>query len=76
MSLNAPDEETYAKICPSKYGKEAYRYVKEFIKEAKKYIPEVVATAVTYPGVDIPKTEKVAKGLGAKFRVRIFGEIG
>lgn len=46
VSLNAPDAATYARLCPSKYGEAAYPAVKEFIREAKKYISDVQATVV------------------------------
>lgn len=70
VSLNAADESTYQEICPSPYGAAGYRAVKDFIRAARDLIPEVTATAVTYPGVDIEACRKVAKGLGVPFRSR------
>lgn len=71
VSLNAPDAATYASICNSKHGEKAYEGVKNFIREAKKYIPEVVATAVNLPEVDIEACRKVAEEeLGVTFRER------
>jgi TatD DNase family protein len=76
ISLNAPDEETYAKICPSPYGKEAWKHVCEFVRECKKYISEVVITAVSLPSISSEDMEKLAESLGVKFRMREFNEIG
>ncbi len=77
VSLNAPDEETYSRYCISRYGKEAYRAVKDFIREAKRYIPEVTATVVALPGLDIEACRKVAEEeLGVRFRVREYNVVG
>ena len=77
VSINAPDEETYEKLCPSKYGRSAYKYVKDFIAQSKKFIPDVKATAVSHPLVDIEKTRIVVeKELGVPFKVRDYGELG
>lgn len=77
ISLNAPDAKTYAKVCPSKFGEAAYPAVKEFIKEAKKYIPEVTASAVGLPNMDIDSIRNIAeKELGVKFRLRPYDEVG
>jgi TatD DNase family protein len=76
VSLNAPDAETYARICPSRYGAAAYDAVKEFIREATKYIPDVTATVVTVPGVDVEACRKITDSLGAKLRVREYNVVG
>jgi len=77
VSLNAPDEETYEKYCKSRFGKDAYNGIKEFIVKAKACIPEVIATAVALPGLDMEACRSVAeKELGVKFRVREYNEVG
>ncbi len=77
VSLNAPDAETYAKICPSRFKEKAYPYVKEFIKEAKKYIPDVTASVVGVPGLDIEKCKKIVEDeLGVRFRLREYNQVG
>ncbi len=77
VSLNAPDEDTYSKNCISKYGKKAYAAVKDFISEAKKYIPDVTATVVALPEIDIEACRRVAEDeLKVKFRVREYNNIG
>ncbi len=74
VSLNAPDAETYDKLCKSLYGKAAFSAVLDFIKEAKKYIPEVEASIVDLPSVDKEKARALATELGVKFRVRPYYE--
>jgi TatD DNase family protein len=76
ISLNAQDAPTYARVCPSKYGEKAYFAVVDFIKEAKNYIPDVTASVVTIPGVDVEKCREIVEGLGVKFRPRIYGRVG
>ncbi len=77
VSLNAPDPKTYARICPSKFGESAYPAVKEFIKEAKNYIPEVVASVVGLPNLDIAACRKIVEDeLGVSFRLRPYDEVG
>ena len=77
VSLNAPDAKTYAKLCPSKYGEEAYGHVKEFIKEAKQHIPDVTASVVGVPNLDVEDCRKLAEDeLGVQFRLRPYDEVG
>ncbi len=77
VSLNAPDAKTYAKVCPSKFGEQAFPAVKEFILEAKKHIPTVVASAVGLPNMDIAAIKKIAEeDLGVPFRLRPYDEVG
>jgi TatD DNase family protein len=76
VSLNAPDAATYCKLCNSPFGEDGYAGVCEFLSSATAYIPEVTATAVTIPGVDIEACRRVAEALGVNFRVREFAEVG
>jgi len=55
-----------------KGGKRQYPIAKQEVKEGF----EVVATAVDYDGVDMEKTEELAKSLGAKFRGRVYEVVG
>ncbi|WPM31262.1 YchF/TatD family DNA exonuclease [Hydrogenobacter sp. T-2] len=75
VSLNAQDKETYNKVCRPAQG-DAFEKVVEFIKEAVKEGFEVVATAVDYEGVDMKKTEELARSFGARFRGRIYESVG
>jgi TatD family-associated radical SAM protein len=70
VSLNASSSEKYQQLCDSEFGDQAYPAVLEFIRQAQDYIPEVVASVVAQPEVDIEKCEEVAHELGVKLRVR------
>jgi TatD DNase family protein len=76
VSLNAQNSELYEKLTQPKFGAVTYDAVKEFIREAKKYIPDVTATVVSAPDVDIEACRKIAEALGAKFRVRDYDAVG
>ena len=75
ISLDAQDEETYNRICNPAY-KNAFPEILDFIKEARKYIPEVNVTVVTAEGVDIEKCGKIAADLGVGFRIRKLDVVG
>jgi TatD DNase family protein len=75
ISLDAHDEETYNKICRPSFT-DAFQGVISFIKEARKYIPEVRVTVVTVKDVDIEKARKLAEDLGVEFRVRKLDVVG
>jgi TatD DNase family protein len=74
VSLNASDAATYQRLCATPYGEEGFRAVCEFIAEACKHIPQVIASAVTVPGVNIAACRALAVSLGAEFRVREYQE--
>ncbi|HET6421510.1 MAG TPA: TatD family hydrolase, partial [Geobacteraceae bacterium] len=76
VSLNAADADTYDRLCRSPFGSRGFQGVCAFLQEAKKYIPEVVASAVTVPGLDIEAVRRLAQSLGVEFRVRIYAEVG
>jgi TatD DNase family protein len=76
VSLNAQNAEVYEKLSQPQFGAPTYEAVKEFIREAKRYIPEVTATVVSAPGVDVEACRKIVEELGAKFRVREYNVVG
>ena len=76
VSLNAPDAETYARICPSRHGAAAYDAVKAFIRSAVRCLPEVAASAVALPGMSEVECRRVAESLGARFRWRPYDRLG
>jgi len=76
ISLNAADANKYQQLCQSDFGIGGYQAVKDFLQQAPEFIPDVTATAVTYPGVDITACEQVAKELGVEFRAREYQEVG
>ncbi|RJQ50451.1 MAG: YchF/TatD family DNA exonuclease [Nitrospiraceae bacterium] len=75
ISLDAEDAKKYEKICkPAVKG--AFEGVISFIKEAVKVIPEVKATIVKIPGVNVEKCRKIADDLGVELRIREFDMVG
>jgi TatD DNase family protein len=76
VSLNAPDAATYRQLCNTPFGESGFTGVCDFIHSATQHIPQVVATAVTIPGVDIVACRNLAERLGAEFRVREYTEVG
>lgn len=76
ISLNAADAATYGRLCNTPFGEAGWQGVCDFLREAPRYIPDVTATAVTVPGVDIEACRRVAEGLGVQFRVREYAEVG
>ena len=76
VSLNASDAETYQKLCNSPYGPAGFQAVCDFLSEATRHIPEVTASAVTVPGLDVEKVRELALRLGVQFREREYAEVG
>lgn len=75
VSLNAPDAETYERLCrPGVEG--AYEAVLTFLRRAAETPLDVTATAVALPGLDLEACGRVADGLGVKFRIREYNEVG
>jgi TatD DNase family protein len=76
VSLNAADAEAYARLSNSPFGGKAWDGIRDFLKEAKKHIPRVVASAVTIPGINIDTVRQLADELGVEFREREYAEVG
>lgn len=76
VSLNAPDAETYACHCPSRYGARAYPAVQAFIRSCVGIIPDLAASAVALPGLSEEACRKVSESLGARFRWRPYDRLG
>jgi TatD DNase family protein len=76
VSLNAADPETYEKLCATPFGTAGFASVCDFLTEAKKYIPTVVASAVTVPGLDVEAVRRLAESLGVDFREREYADVG
>lgn len=75
ISLDAHDEVTYERICRPAF-KNSFSGVLDFIKEAKKYIPDIQITVVEMEDVDIEKCREIADSLGVKLRVRKLDIVG
>jgi TatD DNase family protein len=76
VSLNAADAATYARICPSRFGEEAYEAVREFMRSAVRCLPDVAASAVALPGLSEAGCRAAAEALGARFRWRPYDRLG
>ena len=81
ISLNTDNADEYERLCqPSFDGKpydgNAYASLISFIKKAKEFIPDVMVSVVSVPGVDIESCRKIAEELGVRFRVREYNNVG
>ena len=76
VSLNAADPQTYARLCNTPFGADGFLGVCEFLREAKRYVPQVVASAVALPGLDLEPVRALARELGVEFREREYAEVG
>jgi TatD DNase family protein len=75
VSLNAPDAETYQRLCrPGVEG--AYPALLEFVRRARERVSEVVVSVVTVPGLDVAACRRVAEELGVPLRIRAYNEVG
>lgn len=72
ISLNAPDSDTYTKLCRPKFGEDAYAGVLKFAREIIKYVPEVYLTVSggSISDADIARCADIAANIGVKFLVR------
>lgn len=76
VSLNAPDAETYARICPSRHGAGAWRAARRFIASALRCMSSVEASFVALPGLSEEACRREAERLGARFRWRPYDRLG
>ncbi|MBM4054599.1 MAG: YchF/TatD family DNA exonuclease [Planctomycetes bacterium] len=76
ISLNAETAEKYNAICKPVFGGKAYQAMIQFVKDAKKIIPNVLVSVVDIPDIDIEKCRKIAMELGADFRIRKYNVLG
>jgi TatD DNase family protein len=70
ISLNGTTPQEHNRLNNPIYKEESFNEILNFAKEAKNYIPEVVITAVKFPGFDVSKVSALAKKIGARFRSR------
>lgn len=76
VSLNAADAETYQTLCNTPFGPSGFQGVCDFLREATRHIPQVTASAVALPGLDVDKVRELALSLGVEFREREYAEVG
>jgi len=79
ISLNAGNARDYTLVCPSRYGKEAFDALLEFIRLARRRFKRTVVTVV-HPNayrrlavecpVDLEEWRRVADSLGVALRIR------
>ena len=69
ISLNAPDEDEYNRICKPVFEKNAYQSVLSFAESVKSYVPEVVLS-VMGGTTDIERCRLIAEEMGLPLRVR------
>ncbi len=72
VSLNTPDPQRYLELTRSRFGAEAYPALLEFVREARRYVPEVtlttVATTLT-PGEE-QQCRAICEQLEVGYRIR------
>ena len=74
VSLNTPNEKRYNEIVRSRFGDQAYQALLSFVKEVKKYVPEVVLSTVstTITKEEEEECRKICEDLGVTYRIRPF----
>lgn len=76
ISLNAHDEESYARHCRPPFAG-AHAAIIDFAHRARDHVPEVTLTAIDgLPGVDIAACERIAHDIGVGFRRRVLDVVG
>lgn len=76
VSVNAPDADTYVRLCPNRHGAAAWEAAQAFVRAALRHIREVQASFVAVPGLDQARCEALARSLGATFRWRPYDRVG
>lgn len=76
VSVNTADPAQYPELCRPESNGGAFQTVLAFIRAAKEHVPEVVVTALDYPGVDVDAVERLAAELGVTFRLRAYKHLG
>jgi cyclic pyranopterin phosphate synthase len=69
VSLNAPDAETYDRLCRPQHAA-AFAAVVGFMRESARAGLDTTATMVGVPGLQVDAVAALARDLGARFRVR------
>lgn len=71
VSLNAPDAESYDRLCHPEFGIRAFDSILHFTRQVKKAVPDVTMSVVgVIPPNQIEACRRIAQDLGVKFRVR------
>ncbi len=76
VSLNAADPESYQDLCNTPFGAAGFQGVCDFLREATRFVPQVTASAVSLPGLDLDRIRSLALSLGVEFKLREYAEVG
>ena len=76
VSLNSADAEEYQRLCNTPFGAAGFQGVCDFLREAPRHVPQVTASAVALPKLDVEKVRELAQELGVDFREREYAEVG
>ncbi len=74
VSLNAENAALYQEICSPHFGAKAYPAILDFIKECKKYIPQVEISVVGLDIINKKACQKIADQFGIPLRIRPYYE--
>ena len=72
ISLNAPNAERYDEVCRSRFGKDAFPAILDFIKECRERIPGVTVSVVSgfILQAEEDECERMARSMNVAFRSR------
>ena len=71
ISLNAPDAESYQRVCRSKYGDKAFPAIIKFANDCKQYIPSVKFSVVDIISPEeIEQCKKISDEMNIPLRIR------
>ncbi len=77
ISLNSSDADKYFDLCRPRFGVGTFNSIIDFIRECKKYIPDVSVTALDIDHDELAACRKLAEEeLGVGFRMRHYNEVG
>lgn len=76
VSFHVEDKERYNNLCQPEFGPDTFDKVKEFVCQARKYIPWVEITFLNLPGLEESKCKEIAHQLGVNYRLREYNYHG
>ncbi len=76
ISLNAGDQETYDRICPSRFSNKAFAALLDFAEGCRLAGIKTTVTVMDMPGVDLELAKQTAKDLRVNIRIRHFDVVG
>ncbi len=72
ISLNAPDAQSYVRICHPEFGEDAYEGMLTFARQVKDYVPHTAFSVVrgSMSDADLEQCIKMAQEMGIEIRIR------